>query len=157
VTLLASSVAPYPGIAAAAVADTRSSKAGNRLRIARSALPSTGVRLAGAAIAAVAVSHLHVAGRPATCCPLRALTGIPCPLCGGTTAAARLGRLDVVGALAANPVAVLFGVALIAAPLALGRGGLDRLSSDGRRKLTRAVVVALAFSEVWQLVRFGVW
>jgi hypothetical protein len=121
------------------------------------AVPATAVRLGAGVLAAVGVAHLQIIGRPATICPLRALTGIPCPLCGGTTAAVRLGRFDVAGALAANPVAVLFGIAFIATPLLLGRGGLDRLSPRGRRNTTRAVIVALAFSEVWQLVRFGVW
>lgn len=123
----------------------------------RAGAPSTAARLAVAGVAVVVLAHVHVSGRPSTMCPLRALTGIPCPLCGGTTAAVRLGHFELAGALAANPVAVIAGAALLAAPLALGRGGLARLSTLGRRRLTRAIIVALVFSEAWQLVRFGLW
>ena len=114
------------------------------------------IRLGSTAAAAILLAHLRLAGRPATICPLRALTGLPCPLCGGTTAAVRLGHFDLFGALAANPVAVVFGVALVTSPLALGPGGLERLSATGRRKLTRAIIVALVLSEIWQLSRFGI-
>jgi hypothetical protein len=127
------------------------------LSTVRAGAPSATLRTAVAGVAAVVLAHVHVAGRPATLCPLRALTGVPCPLCGGTTAAVRLGHFNLTGALAANPVVVIAGAALLAAPLALGRTGLDRLSAVGRRRLTGAIIAALVFSEVWQLIRFGLW
>ena len=108
---------------------------------------------------AITLAHLTIPGRPATVCPLRALTGIPCPLCGGTTAMVHLGRLDLIGALRANPVAVIGGVAVITAPvIATIRGRRDhgRFSARTRTLLTGAVIVAVAFSEIWQLIRFGV-
>ena len=69
-------------------------------------------------------------------CPLRTLTGIPCPLCGMTTAATGLASGDLGAALAANPfVLVLAGFTLVMAVLmaarALGRLGPPRL--NGRR------------------------
>lgn len=39
-------------------------------------------------------------------CPFRALTGLPCPLCGGTHACAALVQGDWAGAWAANPGAL---------------------------------------------------
>lgn len=39
-----------------------------------------------------------------TLCTLKALTGIPCPTCGGTRAVELLVRLDLAGALAMNPL-----------------------------------------------------
>ena len=129
----------------------------HRFSVMRAGAPSTAGRLAAASISALVLAHLHLASRPATLCPLRALTGIPCPLCGGTTAAVRLGHFNLIGALAANPVAVFGGIGVVAAPLILGPGGLDRLSFAEGRILTRAVIAALVFSEVWQLIRFGVW
>jgi hypothetical protein len=45
-------------------------------------------------------------------CPLRAATGIPCPTCGGTHAAAALARLDVAGALRWNPLVTVGALAL---------------------------------------------
>ena len=49
-------------------------------------------------------------------CPLRAMTGIPCPFCGMTTSVSATVQLDVVEAFAANPagiIATLFAVFLI--------------------------------------------
>lgn len=114
--------------------------------------PAALLRPVAAAAALAALAHLHLRWRPATLCPLRALTGIPCPLCGSTTAAVSLGRLDPAGALRAAPVPVLAGLALLAAPL-----GTARLwwQLTGR---TRHLIVlsALVVAEVWQLVRFAV-
>lgn len=42
-------------------------------------------------------------------CPLLTVTGIPCPGCGATRAALALLRLDLPGALALNPGAVIGG------------------------------------------------
>jgi hypothetical protein len=99
---------------------------------------------------AVALAHVHLAGRPSTLCTLRALTGVPCPFCGATTAAVRIGSADLTGGLRASPLAVL------SAPLL---AGLPVLRSRWRRWPRRAalagVLTVLAASEVWQLHRFG--
>jgi hypothetical protein len=55
-------------------------------------------------------------GHPGLSCPLRALTGIPCPLCGMTTSVEATLHLDIAGALRANPagvVAVVIAIALV--------------------------------------------
>jgi hypothetical protein len=104
------------------------------------------------AVAVVGLAHVHLRWRPATLCPLRALTGIPCPLCGTTTAAVRLGSGDVVGALRTAPVPLAAGLALLTAPLGTAAAWW-RCSPRARLVVLGA---ALVVAEVWQLVRFGV-
>jgi hypothetical protein len=55
-------------------------------------------------------------------CPLRTLTGIPCPTCGGTSAARSLLAADVGAAFRANPLVaatILLGIAGAVAALAI--------------------------------------
>jgi hypothetical protein len=123
----------------------------------------SGQRAAAGGIAAVALANLSIPGRPSTLCPFRAITGIPCPFCGGTTAAVRIGHLDLVGALRANPVVVLGAIVVMAIPVFASappavaiRAARPRFS---RRRIPIAwvmITVAIAFSEVWQLFRFGI-
>jgi hypothetical protein len=98
--------------------------------------------------AAVALALLHLPWRPRTVCLLRAVTGIPCPLCGGTTAAVQVGRGDLLSALRASSLAVLGGLAFVAGPLARR----PQLSSRGLWLLILTVAVA---AEIYQLGRFG--
>lgn len=104
------------------------------------------VMLAGA----LALANVHLAGRPTTLCLLRATTGLPCPLCGGTTAAARIGSGDLTGALRASPLAVLAAPVVALVPAL--RSQLDRIPSRWR---AATLVGLLAGSELWQLHRFG--
>jgi hypothetical protein len=60
----------------------------------------------GAAIAVLAAGVL-LPGHPGIACPLRRLTGIPCPLCGMTTSVEQTLRLHVHAAAAANPAGLL--------------------------------------------------
>lgn len=107
------------------------------------------VRIALVALVGLVAAAIHVP-RPATICPLRALTGIPCPLCGSTTAGVELGSGDVLGALRANPIAVLVGGLWVLGPL-----GVSRLwwNLPGRRHL-QVIAALLAIGWVWQLFRF---
>jgi hypothetical protein len=111
------------------------------------ALRATALRAAGAAGAALALASLHVQ-RPATFCLLRAATGIPCPLCGSTTAYVRAGRGDLLGALLANPVTLLAGVVLVLAPL------LSRRVHVPPRAVPWLLTCTVAFAWTWQLARF---
>ena len=53
-------------------------------------------------------------GRRVVLCPFLALTGLACPLCGGTRAAHDLARGDVPAALGHNPVLTLLLPAAVA-------------------------------------------
>jgi hypothetical protein len=102
-------------------------------------------------VGALALGALHLRHRPATVCPFRALTGLPCPFCGGTTAACRLGHADIRGAIAASPLAV---VLIVAWPLV---GVVSPPRWWHRRRLRVAVIVTVLLgAELWQLARFGV-
>jgi hypothetical protein len=99
---------------------------------------------------AVGLGALHLRHRPSTICPLRALTGLPCPYSGGTTAASRLGRGDLRGALAASPLAVaMLGIWPLVGAISPPRWWRRR-----RLRIT-AVALILIGAELWQLVRFG--
>jgi hypothetical protein len=108
-------------------------------------------RYLAVALIAIVLGALHIRHRPATFCLFRELTGIPCPFCGGTTAAVRLGHGDLKGALAASPLAV----GLLATwPL------LDAIHPPrwwhSRRTRWTIIAAVLIVSEIWQLVRFGI-
>lgn len=98
--------------------------------------------------AAVALSLVHLPWRPRTVCVLRALTGVPCPLCGGTTAAVEVGRGDLLAGLRASPAAVLGAAGLVVAPLL-------RLPPLTTRQLWVLIVGGAAAAELYQLTRFG--
>jgi len=110
------------------------------------------LRLALVVTVAVAVARLHAVYDPGVLCPLRAVTGVPCPLCGSTTAFIRLGSGDLTAALAAQPMTAAATVLAVAAPCGVA-ARWRRLSPRWRITLT----VATAFgSWVYQLHRFGV-
>ena len=110
----------------------------------------SGLRLTALLAAAILLAQLHPRGRPATVCLLRRITGVPCPFCGGTTAAVHVGRADLLGALRASPLAVVGAALLAVRPLA--RDAVQGVPPGLR---VAALVVALAGSELWQLHRFG--
>jgi Protein of unknown function (DUF2752) len=112
-------------------------------------------RFAVLGVAAVALSAVHVPGRPHTLCVFRAVTGLPCPFCGGTTAAVRVGQGRLGAALVANPMVVLGAVVLVLAATEYGRRAVRswRVLPPRSRLLLGGAVLVL--SECWQLVRFG--
>lgn len=118
-------------------------------------------RNALARLTAVASGLLILAWMPMphTVCPFRMLTGLPCPFCGGTHAGIDLGRGHPVAALRASPLAVCGAVALIALPMLRKTGVAERwpkLPAKARNAMAiTGILAALAVSEVWQLVRFG--
>ncbi|GAA4490248.1 hypothetical protein GCM10023191_022130 [Actinoallomurus oryzae] len=107
----------------------------------------------------VALAALRVP-RPPTLCLLRQVTGIPCPMCGFTTAGVHLGHADLVGAAGASPLAVAVCVGFVLVPFTRR----SRLATFWRELPNRwrqllpvfAIVAVLAFAEIWQLQRFGI-
>jgi len=80
-------------------------------------------------------------------CPLRAVTGIPCPMCGMTTSVIATTHFDFGGAFAANPAGIL---AVATACYLLVRRPL-RL-----RVSLPMVSVALAAMWLFELNRYGI-
>jgi hypothetical protein len=94
-------------------------------------------------------------------CPLRTITGVPCPLCGMTTAATGLASGDLGAAVAANPfVLVLAGFTLVMAVLMAARAlgwapGAAQWPAPRRRQSYWVAAVLAAASWAFQLHRFG--
>lgn len=109
------------------------------------------LRVAAMATAAIGAAWIHRVNDPGVLCPLRAVTSVPCPLCGGTTVFIELGSGQPVRAVLANPVAFAGAIVLAFAPLGLGSRWW------ALRPGTRGWVLgtALVGSELWQLVRLG--
>jgi Protein of unknown function (DUF2752) len=114
-------------------------------------LRGVAIRTGGMAVAAVVAALVHRAHDPGILCPFRTLTGVPCPLCGGTTVFMELGAAHPVGAVVANPFALAGAIGLAMAPLGLGLRW--RAVSPRTRAWLLGVVVALSW--LWQLARFG--
>lgn len=110
------------------------------------------LRVAAMAVAAIGASWIHRVNDPGVLCPLRALTGIPCPLCGGTTVFIEFGSGRPAQAVLANPAVLAGAIAVAVAPLGLG-GRWWALQPKTRAWM---LGTALVGSELWQLVRFGV-
>jgi Protein of unknown function (DUF2752) len=119
--------------------------------------------VAGLAAAGAAVAYQAALGGDGIWlpCPLRALTGIPCPLCGMTTAATGLAAGDLGAALAANPfVLLLAGFTLVMAVLMIARA-VGRLPAPAqwpaarRRQGYWVTAMLAAASWAFQLHRFG--
>lgn len=114
-------------------------------------LARTALRCALAGSAALAVATLHDAHDPGVLCPLRLLTGIPCPACGSTTVFIEAGHGHWQAALTANPVTALAAVGLLTAPL----GGGARWWGLAPRTRGALLLGALVISWAWQLNRLG--
>jgi len=87
-----------------------------------------------------------VPGHPGLPCPLRTLTGVPCPLCGMTTSVEATLHGQVGRALAANP----FGIVAVAVVVFL----LVRRPATIRLSLP-LVAAASALMWAFELHRFG--
>lgn len=106
------------------------------------------VRIAGAVMLAAATLAPVVPGPDGVPCPLRTLTGIPCPFCGMTTSVIAALHLHPMRALVANPA----GVPAVLVALTL-------LVLRHRPQATLpawAIPVGLGVMWAWELVRFGV-
>ena len=95
-------------------------------------------------------------------CPLHDHFGIPCLTCGGTHAAVALSRLDVGGALGANPLVTgLGGLLILWSGYAIAATAVPawRLSIDWRPRevaaLRMAAAIILLAAWLYQLIRIG--
>ena len=77
--------------------------------------PARDLRLAGAGLVGAAAIWPILPVHPPFACPLRALTGVPCPLCGMTRACVAAVHGHFGASLAFNPAGVLVIVAALVA------------------------------------------
>lgn len=112
------------------------------------------LRFGTAAVASVAAAWVHQNHDPGALCPLRRLTGIPCPFCGSTTVFMEAGAGHWGAALTANPVTVVAAVVFLTAPL-LAFNPIATLQRTPSRLLWIGGAVLLTASWLWQLHRFG--
>jgi Protein of unknown function (DUF2752) len=110
-------------------------------------LDDTDLRTASALLLGCAALRAAAPGEVGVPCPLRELTGVPCPFCGMTTSVTATVELDPVGAVAANPG----GPALVILAVAI-------LLGPARRLVVRSslVYLALAVLWLWELNRFSI-
>ena len=105
---------------------------------------------AGSFVLGAAMDAVDQLGPP---CPFRAMTGLPCPLCGSTRAVVLAGHLDG-GFVSYNAVMVVVLVALavlgLAGLVAAGRGTPLRLPPTRRLIWIGAAVAAVAWA--WALL-----
>lgn len=102
-----------------------------------------------------AVGTWNLAGIDTVLCPLRRLTGVPCPFCGITTAATEVMTGDLFGALAANPLIIAVVVTVIVgwgAAVSVARGRQPVFFNVPRQPLFWAGIIAAAW--IFELQRF---
>jgi hypothetical protein len=107
---------------------------------------ATDLRRVGGFMLAAAAVLPWVPGHPHLFCPLRTITGVPCPLCGMTTSVEATVHLRIGDALSANPAGVL--VVALAVLLLVRRPAAIRVSMP-------LIVAALALMWAFELHRFG--
>ena len=118
---------------------------------------AVGAAMVGAVYPA-AVAHTGWPGLP---CPLRTLTGVPCPFCGMTTATVAMAHGAWGSAAAANPLVYLLAVLVAGTvPVLLARAagvasGPRPWPEAIRRRARWAVAVVVGLSWLFQLHRFG--
>ncbi len=122
------------------------------------------ITLFGAGAAAIGavypmiMTHTGGQGLP---CPLRTLTGVPCPFCGLTTATVAMSHGEWATAAKTSPLAYLVAILVVAtAPVlaarVLGLASMPRQASpQTRRRISRAMIAVVALSWLFQLHRYG--
>jgi glycerol-3-phosphate acyltransferase PlsY len=114
-----------------------------------------------AAIGAVYPAIMAHTGGQGIPCPLRAITGVPCPFCGLTTATVALAHGQWSTAVATSPLTCLIAVMVAGtAPMLAARiAGLISLprqvSPRTRRRVIVAVSVIVGLNWLFELHRYG--
>ena len=110
-------------------------------------VPARDLTIVGGAMLAAAYVLPALPGHPGLPCPLRTITGVPCPMCGMTTSVEATVHLDLAGAFAANPAGIILVVVatvlLVTRPRAIP---IPRLA---------VTLTCLAAMWVFELHRFG--
>lgn len=102
----------------------------------------------------------HTGGRGLPC-PLRTLTGVPCPFCGLTTATVAITHGEWAAAAKTSPLACLVAILAVGtAPILVARAfGLvappRRASEATRRRVSKGAIVIIALSWLFQLHRYS--
>jgi hypothetical protein len=119
------------------------------------------LRYAGAAMLAASYA-VPLAPDVGPLCPLRRLTGVPCPFCGLTTGVVSTSHGHVAAGLSANPLAPLLVVATLAGWLAWALTRTGRVRRPGWEPSAAAwpaarwaLVPAIAGLWLFELARFG--
>ena len=110
-------------------------------------VPGRDLTLVGGAMLAAAFVLPALPGHPGLPCPLRMVTGVPCPMCGMTTSVEETVHLDLGAAFAANPA----GIALVVVAIVL----LVRRPRAIPIPPVPVVLTLLALMWVFELNRFG--
>lgn len=105
------------------------------------------LRVAGVVVAGALSAAALVPGELGVLCPLRRVTGIPCPLCGMTTSVLASLQLDLRAAVVANPAGLALVVLAIVIVL---RPRMRTLRLPGWLPS-----VTLSAMWLWELHRFG--
>lgn len=111
-------------------------------------------RLALVVASSLGAAWVHQHHDPGALCPLRRLTGVPCPFCGSTTLFMEAGGGHWGQALAANPLTLAAAVVFLAAP-AFGVDPLTTVARLPRPVLWFGGAGLCLLSWLWQLYRFG--
>lgn len=117
--------------------------------------------MGAAAIGAVYPAIMAHTGGQGIPCPLRTLTGVPCPFCGLTTASVALAHGQFAVAARTSPLACLIailvvGTAPILAARTAGLASAPRPASDHTRRLmTKVMCVVVALNWLFELHRYG--
>jgi hypothetical protein len=110
-------------------------------------LDPQGLRLAGGFMLLAGAILPLIPGYDGIACPLRTLTGVPCPFCGMSTSVQSTLRLRFGDAFEANPAGI---VAVVAAVVLL------TLGPRNLRLPVIAAVVVIGFMWVFELHRFSI-
>jgi len=102
------------------------------------------LRIAAGALIGVGLVWPLLPAEPPLVCPLRALTGIPCPFCGMTRSVVAALHLDLPASLSFNPAGIVF-IALVVAVL-VKPALLTRI-----RPPVWAVVAVMAVMWLWNI------
>lgn len=75
--------------------------------VPRTELHARELRFVGGGLVAIAAAWPVLPVHPQIACPLRSLTGVPCPFCGMTRAVVAAVHGNILGSLAFNPAGIL--------------------------------------------------